>query len=155
MRRRRKQQQQQQEKGRITAVTTTTTITALESAGFGSVAGAVAAGLTTPLDVLKTQLMLGRREHVGEEGGTGGGLGHGHGHGQRRGRREGAGRIMRGIWRAEGWRGFFRGFAPRVAWISVGGAIFLGTYQWAWNTLGAEGGGGGGRVRYDGGDPGL
>jgi solute carrier family 25 (mitochondrial S-adenosylmethionine transporter), member 26 len=98
-------------------------VTAVESAAFGSVAGAVAAGLTTPLDVLKTNMMLSRREH----GENGEGM-----------LREGPGRILARITRVEGWRGLFRGFGPRVAWVSVGGAIFLGTYQWAWNTLGRE-----------------
>ena len=96
-------------------------VTATESAAFGSAAGAVAAGLTTPLDVLKTNLMLDRRAHEGQSV-----------------KREGTGRILARIRREEGWRGLFKGFGPRVAWISVGGAIFLGTYQWAWNTLGEE-----------------
>lgn len=96
-------------------------VTATESAVFGSLAGAVAAGLTTPLDVLKTNLMLDRR-----------------GHERQSVRREGAVMILARIRREEGWRGLFKGFGPRVAWISVGGAIFLGTYQWARNTLGGE-----------------
>ncbi len=96
-------------------------VTAAESAAFGSLAGAVAAGLTTPLDVLKTNLMLDRR-----------------GHERQSVRREGAVTILARIRREEGWRGLFKGFAPRVVWISVGGAIFLGTYQWAKNTLGEE-----------------
>lgn len=91
---------------------------------WGSVAGAVAAGWTTPLDVLKTNMMVARKGHSGEDGG---GVG--------AGRREGPARIFARIWREERWRGFFRGFGPRVAWISVGGAIFLGTYQWAWNSV--------------------
>ncbi len=99
-------------------------VTAAESAVCGSLAGAVAAGLTTPLDVLKTNMMLARRGHGEKEGKTV--------------LREGAGRMLARIRREEGWRGLFRGFGPRVAWISVGGAIFLGTYQWAWNTLGKE-----------------
>lgn len=93
-------------------------VTAAESAVFGSVAGAIAAGATTPLDVLKTRVMLQRRDH-GEA-------------------RAGGVQILRlfaQIKRDEGMRGLFRGVGPRVAWISVGGAIFLGTYQWAWNRL--------------------
>lgn len=93
-------------------------VTAGESALFGSISGAFAAGLTTPLDVLKTRIMLARRE-VGAT-------------------RSGASQIWRQILQDEGWRGLFRGFVPRVGWISTGGAIFLGTYQWASNTL--EGG---------------
>ena len=96
-------------------------VSASESAIFGSLSGAVAAGLTTPLDVLKTRIMLARHEG---EGAT---------H-----VRKGAMSLMRDIKRQEGLRGFFRGFIPRVGWISTGGAVFLGTYQWAWNTLGRD-----------------
>lgn len=98
-------------------------VTAIESAVFGSAAGAVAAGLTTPLDVLKTNMMLARRQD-GVKGDT---LS-----------REGPASIMWRIWREERWRGLFRGVVPRIAWISVGGAIFLGTYQWVSNRLGRE-----------------
>ncbi|RMZ87416.1 hypothetical protein DV736_g5358, partial [Chaetothyriales sp. CBS 134916] len=98
-------------------------VTATESAVFGSVAGAIAAAATTPLDVLKTRLMLARRGD-GDSGGGGGD------------RRQGVVAIVRQIQAHDGLRGFFRGFVPRVGWISTGGAIFLGTYQWAWNRLG-------------------
>ena len=94
-------------------------VTAGESAIFGSAAGAVAAGMTTPLDVLKTRIMLARR---GGEGAAD--------------VRKGALSIMKDIQQQEGVRGLFRGFVPRVGWISTGGAIFLGTYQWCWNALG-------------------
>lgn len=90
-------------------------VTAGESAVFGSVAGGVAAGLTTPLDVLKTRVMLARREAGGQ--------------------REGIAQLMRGIYRTDGLRGFFRGLGPRVMWIGIGGAVFLGSYQWASNLL--------------------
>lgn len=86
-------------------------ITALESGVFGSVAGAVAAAVTTPLDVLKTRLMLARD-------------------------RERAGVLLVTILRESGPRAFFAGMGPRVLWISAGGAIFLGSYQWAYNAMG-------------------
>lgn len=93
-------------------------VTATESALFGSIAGALSAGATTPLDVLKTRIMLETRTH-----------------GQRR--QSGAvPRLVRQILQDQGWRGLFKGFVPRVGWISTGGAIFLGTYQWAANALG-------------------
>ena len=89
-------------------------IPAVTSAAFGSVAGAVAAGLTTPLDVIKTRVMLARRV-------------------------DGAGvrikDVVGDIAREGGFGGFWRGIGPRVAWIGIGGAVFLGSYQWAWNTL--------------------
>ena len=98
-------------------------VTATESAVFGSIAGAIAAAGTTPLDVLKTRLMLERRDATGGAD-----------------KRQGILGIVRQINSKDGPRGFFRGFVPRVGWISTGGAIFLGTYQWASNTLGSTDG---------------
>lgn len=83
---------------------------AAESALYGSLAGAVAAGVTTPLDVLKTRVMLAaQRERVLP--------------------------VVRAILREHGVRPFFAGIGPRVVWISAGGAIFLGSYQWVVNAL--------------------
>ncbi|KAF3348424.1 AB hydrolase superfamily protein B1A11.02 [Verticillium dahliae VDG2] len=80
------------------------------SALYGSAAGAVAAGLTTPLDVLKTRVMLSEQKvRVAD--------------------------VLRSVWREEGWRAFFAGTVPRITWISIGGAIFLGSYQFVVNTL--------------------
>jgi len=89
-------------------------ITALESALFGSVAGAVAAGITTPLDVLKTRLMLAREKVSASE-------------------------MLRQILRDSGPRALFAGIGPRMLWISAGGAIFLGSYQLGINALGGHG----------------
>lgn len=86
-------------------------VTAWESALFGSASGAVAAGLTTPLDVLKTRMMLAKE-------------------------RESMMGMTRRILRTEGYRVFFSGIGPRTMWISIGGAVFLGSYQWASNVLG-------------------
>ena len=93
-------------------------VTATESAVFGSLAGAVAAGLTTPLDVLKTNVMLERREASQSAEG-----------------RKGVSGVLKQVYADKGLHGFFRGFVPRIGWIGTGGAIFLGTYQWAYNTL--------------------
>lgn len=96
-------------------------IPATTSAMFGSVAGAIAAGLTTPLDVIKTRVMLARRV----DGGGGD-----------------SGIRVRDVVRdiaKEGFGAFWRGVGPRVAWIGIGGAVFLGSYQWAWNTLEGRG----------------
>ena len=85
-------------------------ITAVESAIFGSVAGAVAAGVTTPLDVLKTRMMLARE-------------------------RQAMMPLLVSILRQSGPRALFAGIGPRIFWISAGGGIFLGSYQWAYNAL--------------------
>lgn len=79
----------------------------------GSAAGAVAAFLTTPLDVAKTTIMLGSLER----------------------KRDGASsatayrRVLLDIYTRRGVKGLFAGAIPRVGWISVGGAVFLGGYD--------------------------
>lgn len=85
-------------------------VSAGESALYGSISGAVAAGITTPLDVLKTRVMLSKE-------------------------REKVFTVLRDLLRNHGIRPFFSGIGPRVMWISAGGAIFLGSYQWAVNAL--------------------
>lgn len=85
-------------------------ISAMESGIFGSVSGAIAAGVTTPLDVLKTRMMLSREKIP-------------------------MGVLLMRILRESGPRAFFAGMGPRVLWISAGGAVFLGSYQWAYNAM--------------------
>ncbi|KAL8788018.1 MAG: hypothetical protein Q9213_001910 [Squamulea squamosa] len=85
-------------------------VPAIESGVFGSVAGAMAAGLTTPLDVLKTRMMLAKEK-------------------------QSAVSLFGQIWRESGPRAFVAGIGPRTIWISAGGAVFLGTYQWAYNAM--------------------
>lgn len=82
-----------------------------ESGLAGCVSGAVAAAVTTPLDVLKTRLML-ERDKVG------------------------AVVMARRIVRESGVSVFFKGLGPRTMWIGIGGWLFLGSYQWAYNALG-------------------
>ncbi len=89
------------------------TVSAIEGGFFGSIAGAVAAGITTPLDVLKTRMMLARDKQNMLP-------------------------LLSQIVRESGPRAFFAGIGPRVLWISAGGAIFLGSYQWVINALGGE-----------------
>ncbi|PVI08459.1 mitochondrial carrier [Periconia macrospinosa] len=86
-------------------------VSGLEGGLLGSVAGAVAAGVTTPLDVLKTRMMLAKEKVAMFD-------------------------MLRVILKQSGPSAFFAGIGPRIGWISVGGAIFLGSYQWASNTLG-------------------
>ncbi|KAI0485391.1 mitochondrial carrier domain-containing protein [Xylaria cf. heliscus] len=81
-----------------------------ESAIYGSISGAIAAGITTPLDVLKTRVMLSKEK-------------------------ESVLTVLRDLFANHGVRPFFAGIGPRVMWISAGGAIFLGSYQWAVNAL--------------------
>lgn len=37
--------------------------------------------------------------------------------------------ILQGIYKENGIKGVFVGFIPRVMWITIGGAIFFGTYD--------------------------
>ena len=92
---------------RKTGLQTSSTI---ESAFFGSIAGAVAAGLTTPLDVVKTRIMLAKE-------------------------REAMFAMLTQILKRSGPQALFAGIGPRVLWISTGGAVFLGSYQFVLNQL--------------------
>ncbi|KAI8613760.1 S-adenosylmethionine transporter [Chytriomyces sp. MP71] len=77
----------------------------------GSIAGGVAAAVTTPLDVVKTRIMLsvkgigGVREYNSIPA------------------------SFSKIVREEGFSALFKGIGPRVTWISIGGAVFLGSYD--------------------------
>ena len=82
-----------------------------QAAVCGSAAGALAGLATCPLDVAKTRLMLGTDRH---------------------------GRAYRGmistlqrIYVEGGVAGLFAGVGPRVAWMSAGGFVFLGSYEQA------------------------
>lgn len=85
----------------------------------GSAAGAVAAAVTTPLDVVKTRLMTQGAVHqaAAQNGASQ----------QYKGIIDGITRIAR----EEGPATLFSGIVPRVIWISAGGAIFFGSYELA------------------------
>lgn len=81
----------------------------VQAAACGSASGGFAAGVTTPLDVIKTRLMLGAD-------------------------RDGklytsAADVVRRVWQTEGASTFFSGIQPRVMWISIGGFVFFGAYE--------------------------
>ncbi|KAF8438726.1 mitochondrial carrier domain-containing protein [Terfezia claveryi] len=98
------------------------TTTPIESALFGSLSGALAALITTPLDVLKTRIMLSRRHLQNPETITASST-------SSTPKAHSAGSILREILREEGPRALMKGWAPRVMWISIGGAVFLGAYD--------------------------
>lgn len=73
----------------------------------GSLAGATAAAITTPLDVIKTRLMLSKLSH-----------------------KVTIGDIIKELYREQRYgMSFFKGIGPRTLWIGVGGAVFLGMYE--------------------------
>ncbi|CAG8547812.1 5290_t:CDS:2, partial [Paraglomus occultum] len=87
-----------------------------EAAICGSIAGGTAAGITTPLDVVKTRLMLSTKYHMVHN-------------------YSGIVSTFRRIVEEEGIRALFSGVGPRVLWISIGGSIFLGVYEKVSKTL--------------------
>jgi len=89
---------------------------AREAAVCGSIAGGVAAALTTPLDVLKTRVMLDLRSTSEAQ-------------------LPSLARRVKDIYEHEGPKALFAGIVPRTLWISAGGAVFLGVYEWGVNGL--------------------
>lgn len=81
-----------------------------ENALLGSIAGGAAAAVTTPLDVAKTRLMVQGSTPAAD-------------------RYTGVRDVLVRVAREEGVATLFSGIVPRVAWISVGGAIFIGSFE--------------------------
>lgn len=79
----------------------------------GSVAGAVASAVTTPLDVAKTRIQLADLEQNPDYT-----LQH-----------RNPIRVLRSLYRQKGIPGIFSGFVPRVMWTTIGGFIWFGTYS--------------------------
>lgn len=90
----------------------------------GSIAGAIAAGLTTPLDVVKTRIML----YTKKVGAT-------TFQDLPRGVNTSIIPTLLHIARTEGVMTLFSGFVPRTMWIGLGGAVFLGTFDAASKAL--------------------
>ena len=84
-------------------------VTPAESAACGSISGAIAAAATTPLDVVKTRLMLGTDAYGKKYSGM-------------------LSTFQR-VLAEEGLSALFSGVAPRVMWIGIGGFVFFGAYE--------------------------
>ena len=84
-------------------------VSPFQAAACGSLSGAVAAAATTPLDVLKTRLMLGA-DKCGKP-------------------YKNAVDVMQRTVQEEGTATLFSGIQPRVMWISIGGFVFFGAYE--------------------------
>ncbi|KAI9839764.1 MAG: hypothetical protein M1838_004258 [Thelocarpon superellum] len=97
-------------------------------------AGAVAAVLTTPVDVVKTRIMLA----AGETRGAVHALAGSAADKEKAGNRPGAYAIGRQILRAEGVRGLWRGGLLRGAWTAMGSGLYLGIYEAGRIWLGAS-----------------
>lgn len=93
-------------------------------------AGAVAAVITTPVDVIKTRIMLA----AGDEGKKGKSNTNGSG-GSETGKppppskRKSGMAVAREIVRDQGWKGLWRGGALRGVWTMLGSGLYLGVYE--------------------------
>ena len=89
----------------------------VQAASCGSFGGAIAAAITTPLDVIKTRLMLG----ADKDGKL---------------YDKGALDVVKRTYAEQRSLGvFFSGVQPRVMWISIGGFVFFGAYEGFKTTL--------------------
>ncbi|MED6193281.1 S-adenosylmethionine carrier 1, chloroplastic/mitochondrial [Stylosanthes scabra] len=78
-----------------------------ENAMLGAFAGAITGAVTTPLDVVKTRLMVqGSQNHY-----------------------KGIYDCVSTIVKEEGTHALFKGMGPRVLWIGIGGSIFFGVLE--------------------------
>lgn len=90
-------------------------MSSLQGAVCGSIAGGVAASITTPLDVVKTRLMLGKDAQGVPYQGT-------------------LNTFSR-VYQEGGVARLFSGVGPRTMWISIGGFVFFGMYEKATETF--------------------
>ena len=91
-------------------------VSPLQSALCGSLSASFSAVITCPLDVAKTRIMLAERSSEMAQ-------------------RQSALFALKTVFAEKGIKGLFAGVGPRVAWISIGGAIFLGVYDWSVSLL--------------------
>ncbi|XP_075553191.1 mitochondrial S-adenosylmethionine carrier protein-like isoform X4 [Dermacentor variabilis] len=82
-----------------------------QAAVCGAISGGIAGGLTTPLDVAKTRIILAERTSHLADGSMYA--------------------ALKTVWHEKGLPGLFSGVTPRVVSLSVGGFIFLGAYDQA------------------------
>ena len=91
-------------------------VTPVQSAACGALAGALSAAVTTPLDVAKTRIML-------AEPGSPLAL------------KQSASLALEIVFKERGFKGLFAGILPRITWTSIGGALFLGIYDYVVSKL--------------------
>jgi solute carrier family 25 (mitochondrial S-adenosylmethionine transporter), member 26 len=84
-------------------------VSPIQAAACGSLSGGIAAAVTTPLDVVKTRLMLGVDQH---------GVVY-----------QSAMDVVQRTYAQGGNKIFFSGIQPRVFWITLGGFVFFGAYE--------------------------
>ncbi|KAK4121627.1 mitochondrial carrier, partial [Parathielavia appendiculata] len=93
--------------------------TGLVNGVAAAVSGSIAAILTTPMDVIKTRVMLGAGDDKSRFSG-----------GQGKSRTGGGGlAIARSVLVESGIRGLFRGAMLRAIWTALGSGLYLGSYE--------------------------
>ncbi|CAF1579771.1 unnamed protein product [Rotaria magnacalcarata] len=75
----------------------------------GSIAGGIAASITTPLDVAKTRIMLAHHSHPDASS-----------HFLQ---------VIINILKTEGFSALYCGVVPRTTWISIGGFVYFGAFE--------------------------
>lgn len=81
-----------------------------QSSLCGALAGGFSAGVTTPLDVAKTRIMLAKPDDI-------------------LGKTPKTFLALKMVAQNEGVKSLFSGVTPRVMWISIGGSVFFGVYE--------------------------
>ena len=101
---------------------------AVITAGSAAIAGSGSAWITTPIDVIKTRIMLSASKETGQQPAStekrGGLLGM-----VETSNRKSATAIAREILKQEGISGLFRGAALRSLWTAMGSGLYLGVYE--------------------------
>ena len=98
-----------------------------------AVSGTFASLVTTPIDVIKTRVMLSASDYAGD-GGSGSATSDAGTEGRSSGKpTKGASKgtiaVGRGIFQKDGIRGFFKGGAIRAGWTAVAMSLYLGLYE--------------------------
>lgn len=97
----------------ITKYLTRSPPNSLVDACFGSISGATASAITTPLDVAKTRIQLADLESNSEYCV----------------KQQSPCCIWQTLYKQKGLAGVYSGFVPRVLWTAIGGFIWFGTYS--------------------------